>query len=53
MATAELSGWQNWRNWRPFEHLKGDLTGGLTAAVVALPLGENPPNFLKHFDFQD
>ena len=38
MATAELSGWRNWQNWRPFEHLKGDLTGGLTAAVVALPL---------------
>ena len=38
MATAELSGWQNWQNWRPFEHFKGDLTGGLTAAVVALPL---------------
>ncbi len=35
MAIAELSGW---RNWRPFEHFKGDLTGGLTAAVVALPL---------------
>jgi SulP family sulfate permease len=38
MATAELSGWRNWQNWRPFEHFKGDLTGGLTAAVVALPL---------------
>jgi len=38
MTTAELSGWRNWRNWRPFEHFKGDLTGGLTAAVVALPL---------------
>jgi SulP family sulfate permease len=38
MAIAESSGWRNWRNWRPFEHLKGDLTGGLTAAVVALPL---------------
>jgi SulP family sulfate permease len=38
MAIAELSGWRNWHNWRPFEHFKGDLTGGLTAAVVALPL---------------
>ena len=38
MTTAELSGWRNWQNWRPFEHFKGDLTGGLTAAVVALPL---------------
>ena len=38
MPTAELSGWRNWQNWRPFEHFKGDLTGGLTAAVVALPL---------------
>jgi SulP family sulfate permease len=38
MAIAELSGWRNWQNWRPFEHFKGDLTGGLTAAVVALPL---------------
>jgi SulP family sulfate permease len=38
MATAELSSWRNWQNWRPFEHFKGDLTGGLTAAVVALPL---------------
>ncbi|PZV12851.1 MAG: SulP family inorganic anion transporter [Pseudanabaena sp.] len=38
MAIAELSGWRNWQSWRPFEHFKGDLTGGLTAAVVALPL---------------
>jgi sulfate permease, SulP family len=38
MATAELSNWRSWQNWRPFEHFKGDLTGGLTAAVVALPL---------------
>ncbi|NUN66804.1 SulP family inorganic anion transporter (plasmid) [Pseudanabaena biceps] len=38
MAIAELSGWKSWQNWRPFEHFKGDLTGGLTAAVVALPL---------------
>ncbi|MEI6330254.1 MAG: SulP family inorganic anion transporter [Pseudanabaena sp.] len=38
MTIAELSGWRSWQNWRPFEHFKGDLTGGLTAAVVALPL---------------
>lgn len=38
MATAELSGWRNWQNWRPFEHFKGDLTGGLTGIIHGVAL---------------
>jgi len=37
-ATVKFSDWRSWQNWRPFAHWQGDLTGGLTAAVVALPL---------------